>query len=535
MADARVRVLVASLLASAWVFACVGDDPSVGGNGGGGDASTVGPEGGGPEDAGPSAPPASAPASLRFHNQDVRDGFVEGRVKLAKAANESDIAEYVLYWGTSATAKAPGEPLAVYPRGTSEHVFTFPAETRAPLGATHVLAFSRNARGESQGAVAAVLANKPQYIDPTASLKIDAGSSFDAENPRALVDVQRQKLLIVSTIEGMGSGDFYMGTFACDLDATGCVFNFACTTDSCGMSPRAAIDATSGKLVLAARDAVEENRLVAYSCGRDGTACMKSLAPGAGQPAGSGEEPWPFFDAATKELVVFTSTNESGGRNGHLLATRCDASLKSCASPVDVTGSLATRTALEPAAVQLPNGKFAIATASITAGASGPHLALYLTDGTAANTTRGLPTTTPGTGRTPAIALDPKNERIVIVTQDETKGSRLLLTRCRYDGAGCSSVEIGASSPAESGHAPSVVVDTENEKILVVSHDQSNAGKPLLTRCNLDGSACRTIDFSAGQGNDSGEQPSLAIDPINGYLIAVTRAGGRPAVIRWGI
>jgi hypothetical protein len=327
-----------------------------------------------------------------------------------------------------------------------------------------------------------------------------------------------------------------MGTFACELDATACSFTLACDRDACGGSARGVLDTSGGgALLIAARDTVEDNRLVAYRCAADGTACVRSLAPGAGRPAGSGEEPWPLVDTAANKAVLFTSTNESGARNGHLLATRCSLDLTACDASEDLSGNVAPQAALQIAAVRLPDGKLAVAAGSITPGTAQPNLVLHVTDGTFAGTTRTFANTTAGTGLAPSIAVDTKSQRIVIGSQDATRGNRLLLTRCRYDGTACGSVELGGASPAQSGLTPSVAVDEDNEKILVVSQDASNVGKPLLTRCNLDGSACRTIDLSAGQGNQSGELPSVTLDPVNGYLVAVTRNAGRPAVFRWGI
>lgn len=496
-------------------LACTGDDPVL--------SSPTGDGGNGPNgsgDAGPTALPVNLPAALRFHNQDVRDGFAEGQVKIVKAADESDVAEYVLYWGMSDVAKAPGEPLAVFPRGAAEHVLRIRAETKPVLGATHVLVFTRNAVGESATPLAAPIENKPTFIDPTASLKVDAGTSFSARNPRVIVDTVRQKLLIVSTI------DDYMGTFACDLDGTNCIFTFACEDYLCGGNPMAVIDEANQKLIIAARETAND-RLVAYVCAVDGTACVKSLAPGAGQPAKSGNDAWPFIHPE-RGLVIFTSTND-----GHLLATTCNADATTCEPSVDLNADLVADVGLAPSAVQLPDGRLAVATSS-TEELSSPYLALHLTDGTAEGTRRLLGWHFPGTGFAPSIAVDTKSERLVVVTTNENEESRLLLTRCMYDGTSCSHV-TAAGATAKSGIDPSAAIDLENEKILVVSTNSLNSKRPLLTRCELDGSDCRTLDFSAGQGDKSGISPSVAIDPINGYVIAVTVSANKPAIFRWGI
>lgn len=518
---ARTWALASLGLPLVFHFACVGSDPEIAQSSGEPDGGLGGADG----SSGDAAPPASGPASLRFHNQEFRDGFAEGRVKIAKADDETGVAEYVVYWGTSETVKAPGDPIAVLPRGPAELVFTLATGTPIPPGATHLLALTRNEKGEGPS-VAAPIANDPVFVDATARVA-DAGVALDTGDPRALVDETRQRLLVVGkTASPEGRA---LGTLACKLDVSECSFAYACVEDDCAGDAKPALDDANGKLLIGAY--ADYNVLAGYVCEPDGSGCQKRTEPGSGQPSGSGAFAWPFVRAND---VLVLNLSQDATNDGHLLATVCDASFTTCpAKGVVLEPSVARATAISAAA--LPNGRIAVA-ASADVSAGGPSLTLYVTDGTVEGTTYEIASLPAKSGTSPAIAVDTRSERIVIVTTDATDAgeSRLLLTRCSYAGVDCTSIPIGVDSPPGSGHSPAVAVDLENEKLLVVSSDLSNGGKPLLTRCNLDGTRCRTRELSGGEAYPAG-QPSVAIDPVNGYLLTVTNPTGKIGVIRWGI
>jgi hypothetical protein len=69
------------------------------------------------------------------------------------------------------------------------------------------------------------------------------------------------------------------------------------------------------------------------------------------------------------------------------------------------------------------------------------------------------------------------------------------------------------------------VIDAINAKLLVVTTNDANSGKPALFRCNLDGTGCTYTDISAGQGTGSGFGPSAVIDTINDKLLVLTANG----------
>ncbi|HNF27587.1 MAG TPA: hypothetical protein PKV80_24170, partial [Leptospiraceae bacterium] len=63
-----------------------------------------------------------------------------------------------------------------------------------------------------------------------------------------------------------------------------------------------------------------------------------------------------------------------------------------------------------------------------------------------------------------------------------------------------------------SGSHPSVLMDDVNGKLLTATYNQSNAGKPSVYRCSMDGSGCIHYDVSSGMGLDSGRRPNLNWD-----------------------
>jgi hypothetical protein len=128
-------------------------------------------------------------------------------------------------------------------------------------------------------------------------------------------------------------------------------------------------------------------------------------------------------------------------------------------------------------------------------------------------------------GKFPAIAIDSTNDKLLVVTENDRNGYRPALFRCNLDGTSCAFVDISANAGVNSGWGPSVAIDTANHKLLVATNDESNAGKPALFRCNLDGSSCARIDISATAAANSGEAPSLAIDTVNGKLLIATQDG----------
>mgnify|MGYP001189484599 CR=1 FL=1 len=97
--------------------------------------------------------PRYPPEGISFDDNDTTAGVVNGTVTVNKAENESDIADYTVYWASSTTQKLNSTPLATLTKTGSDPTYTLSGSI--PSGATHLLAYSRSPYGgESWDSVA---------------------------------------------------------------------------------------------------------------------------------------------------------------------------------------------------------------------------------------------------------------------------------------------------------------------------------------------------------------------------------------------
>lgn len=98
------------------------------------------------EDTSVPPPPTAQPPGVSFRDRDLRARVVTGDVVLTHAADERALDTYVLVYLDSSGVESA--PIAEWPKATETmtHVFS---ETPLPVGATHLVAFSRGATGES--------------------------------------------------------------------------------------------------------------------------------------------------------------------------------------------------------------------------------------------------------------------------------------------------------------------------------------------------------------------------------------------------
>ena len=104
--------------------------------------------------------------------------------------------------------------------------------------------------------------------------------------------------------------------------------------------------------------------------------------------------------------------------------------------------------------------------------------------------------------------------KLLVVTTNNANGGKPALFRCNLDGTGCVYTDLSAGQGAGSGFFPSAGIDTAGGKLLVVTTNNANGGKPALFRCNLDGTGCVYTDLSAGQDAGSGFFPSAVMDTV---------------------
>ncbi|MBK8393821.1 MAG: hypothetical protein IPL26_01040 [Leptospiraceae bacterium] len=130
-------------------------------------------------------------------------------------------------------------------------------------------------------------------------------------------------------------------------------------------------------------------------------------------------------------------------------------------------------------------------------------------------------------GNYPSIVIDTQNSKLLIARTFSTDyySSLLRLSICNLDGTSCSTKDIStlAGQGNGSGNYPSIAVDTVNSKILIATENVANNRKPSLFICNLDGSSCTHHDISAGRGDRSGESPKLLVDSVNNKVLLFTR------------
>lgn len=482
-------------LALFWVIGCAGTDgePGVDGvDGPKGDTGAQGPTGvtgsSGPRgetgqtgprgDAGApapvvdaGAPPTGAPAGVSFRDIDFQPTFVGGVVRLEPASDETDIDSYALYWGTGATQKALLQPFAVFPaHGAGEHRYRIAEGTLRPEGATHVLAYARNAAGEGAVPVAGVFAD-----GELVALDLSAGQgSSSGTQPSAVLDPSTGQLL---TVTQHGPSGNKPGLFRCDMDGANCTYVdvSAGQGGTSGASPSAIV--AGDALIFATANFANGSKPSLFRCTKLGADCVHADVS-SGQGASSALSPTLVHDAANARLLLVT---QNGASSNRLALFRCTVDLATC-SYVDISAGQGANSGQEPSAV-----------------------------------------------------IDQAGGKLLVVAKNGTNQNRLSLTRCELDGTGCTVRDLAAGQGTDSGSTPFALVDSVANKLLVVSRNGANQSKPLLTRCELDGSACVATDLSAGQGAGSGTTPKAVLDPATGRLLVATTnvaMGSRPSLFR---
>ncbi|MDX2469386.1 MAG: hypothetical protein QNL04_02285 [SAR324 cluster bacterium] len=93
--------------------------------------------------------PINASAGVSFTDTDQDTSELGGTVSITKATDETDITDYLLYWGTSSSAKMTATAAITTVAATGGNVsYTIATNTPIPSGATHLLVFTQNAVGE---------------------------------------------------------------------------------------------------------------------------------------------------------------------------------------------------------------------------------------------------------------------------------------------------------------------------------------------------------------------------------------------------
>jgi hypothetical protein len=108
------------------------------------------------------APPLNGASSIGFTDTDSIGGKLAGDVAIGKAADESDVSYYVLYWASNVATKLSDSaaPIVILPRTGSNLLSPLIAGTAKPARATHLLVFTKNKFGEAENGVSVRIVDK---------------------------------------------------------------------------------------------------------------------------------------------------------------------------------------------------------------------------------------------------------------------------------------------------------------------------------------------------------------------------------------
>lgn len=122
--------------------------------------------------------------------------------------------------------------------------------------------------------------------------------------------------------------------------------------------------------------------------------------------------------------------------------------------------------------------------------------------------------------------------KLLLVTRNGDNDKKPSLFYCNIDGSNCTHKDISAGQGGRSANSPDIIIDRVNQKLLVVTQDASNDTKPSLFRCDLDGNNCVYRDISAGQDSRCGYDPVITIDYLHSKILVVTRSTGKVRLFR---
>ncbi len=457
-------------------------------------------------DGGTDAAPTHAPAGITFRDQDPRARYAKGNVGIGRAADERDVAGYRLYWGTATTKSTQIVYLSANGQDPS-----YALDQPIPPGATHLLAFSENAGGEMEKGVAVGPVDAfPIHVDISAGQGAGSGTT-----PSAIVDTASGKLLVATKNDANGGRP---SVYRCNLDGSACTPHDVSGGEDAGAGvlPSIAVDAANAKLLVATQHGANGQRPALFVCELDGTACIyRDIS--AGQGVGSGYRPSLVVDAAGGKLLVATRCGTLAYAPGVFL---CNVDGTNCTfADISVGQGIDSATSLH-AVIDVANAKLLVVTQHGGAErASRPSLFRCELNATGCTHTDLSAGQGPNSGQQPFALVDAANGKLVVVTKNGANGDRPALFRCDLNGSNCGYADLSAGQGAGSGEAPSAVIDTAANKLLVVTSNGAEGGRPGLFRCELDGSACTYTSLAAEQGIGSGRWPTILLDPAASRLL----------------
>ncbi|WCL49062.1 choice-of-anchor D domain-containing protein [Leptospira sp. GIMC2001] len=361
-----------------------------------------------------------------------------------------------------------------------------------------------------------------------AHVDISAGQGNGSAGQRLspLFDLVNHKILVVAENQANGSRP---GLFHCNMDGSNCLYKDISADQGIGsgIEPSAVIDPFNHKILVVANNQSNGNLPGLFRCDLDGNNCTyKNISEGQGLASAW----WSrlLLDLFNKKLLLVTVDHS----NNDFVLLRCDLEGNSCTNSRISAGLSGGWLA---AVIDYSNKKLLVATTNYL-NEDKPSLFRCNLDGSACSHTDISSGQGFESGAYPTIVLDILNGKILVVTTNIDNGARLGLFRCNLDGSACTHTDISANQGDSNGNMKSTFLDSVNGKLLVVIEQYTNEFKPSLFRCNVDGTNCNQTDISSGQGFNSGRFPSVLIDPVSGKLLVVTTNysnNGKPSIFLW--
>lgn len=455
------RLVRGITFASCFFFACVGDDAAT--TSGGPSAPDGGTDGGATE-GGIEKGPRSKAAGLAFRDADLRRGTLSGNIVVKKAADESDVAEYRVYFGKSDTAKLVGSPLGASPAKGVDITMPVATDTALPADATHLLAFTANAEGENPTPVAIPLVDN--FIEEKAVTI--GGAPLALRAPQIAVDSKSKRVVVAGATDPAGKLTFAL----CDLGLGTCTSKDAAAAQETRtiIDPNLVIDPVGDRLLTfftSYANGVSTSEHIA--CALDGTGCVaKNVRGQTTNQAGTHGA----IDPVGQRLYVAHGNSNASGRLG-LFVCKLDG----------------TSCVLKDVAAQTGAANF--------------------------------------TGNNPTVMVDQANQRVVMVTNDSTS-YLCHLWRCDLNGDNCTRSDAHAGQPNNICDFPRSTFDASTGHVLTVSRNTIDPvnKQASLFRCDAKTAVCTHANVSAGQPKATAGKASVLVVPETGSLFFLTYPEG---------
>lgn len=357
----------------------------------------------------------------------------------------------------------------------------------------------------------------PGTSDTGVHVDISAGQGIGYDYKVSMLnDTKNNKLLIIAN----RSNNPYL--IRCNYEGSGCEHSSLSANQPAdsGQNPHAVIDTENSKLLIVGRNINNDRKVSFFRCNLDGSNCIYSEIS-AGQGAGSGRNPKIIIDDRNRKIMV-VAHNLSIAQNGKTSLYKCNLDGTNCTHH-DISTGMISSNSLTTFSIHLDkiNSKLLVVT-TFDANAHRLSLLRCELDGSSCNYHDLSSGQGESSGLYPSAVIDSINQKIIISTKNTSNYNKPSIFVCNLDGTSCFHQDISVGQGTGSGNIPFLIMDSVNQKLLILTSNHANNRKPSLFRCNMDGSDCTHTDISTGLGSNSGLNPSAVINPSNGKLLVVS-------------